>query len=219
LQITQTIRKNPRYLLYLICDIRGKPEDKRFVYAVSIHYLDYPKFPVMIFVFILLGLIVSLLIVSALMPKTYNVEKTIVIHKPAAEVKKQVGDLNAYALWNPWQQSEPASSKTITGSANTPGHKYAWHGKKIGIGSLTISGIDDRHIHFDLEFLKPWKSKAKDNWLFEQWGDGNETKVTWQNSGDLPWPMARLMGPMINKNLAHQFGLGLDNLKKLCEAQ
>jgi len=29
--------------------------------------------------------------------------------------------------------------------------------------------------------------------------------------------MARLMGPMINKNHDHQFGGGLDNLKKMCE--
>ena len=60
--------------------------------------------------------------------------------------------------------------------------------------------------------LKPWKAKAKDNWHFESWGDGNETKITWQNSGALPWPMARLMGPMIQKNLGHQFEQGLSNL-------
>ena len=71
--------------------------------------------------------------------------------------------------------------------------------------------------HFDLEFLKPWKSKAKDNWLFEAWGN-NETKVTWQNSGALPWPMASLMGPMIIKNLNFQFQQGLNNLKQMCEA-
>jgi hypothetical protein len=85
------------------------------------------------------------------------------------------------------------------------------------VGSLTINSIDNKHIHFDLEFLKPWKSRAKDNWLFEAWGDGSETKVTWQNSGNLPYPMARIMGPMINKNLNKQFEEGLGNLKKMCE--
>jgi hypothetical protein len=113
--------------------------------------------------------------------------------------------------------SRSCCKKTIIGLPNTPGHKYAWQGKKTGTGSLRINNLDEKHIHFDLEFLKPWKSKAKDNWLFEHWGDGG-TKVTWQNSGDLPWPIARLMGPMINKNLTHQFGIGLSNLKKLCES-
>ena len=171
----------------------------------------------MIFVYIFAGLIITLLIISALMPKTFNVEKTMVISRPVRQVMDRVGDLNYYSQWNPWQQSDPTATNTITGSPKTPGHKYAWVGKKVGVGSLTLNNLDDKHIHFDLEFLKPWKSKAKDNWLFESWGD-EETKVTWQNSGQLPWPMASLMGPMINKNLNKQFEQGLSNLKKMCEA-
>lgn len=171
----------------------------------------------MIVLYILLGLIVALLLGAFLMPKAYNVEKTIVITKPATEVMGKISDMNHYSHWNPWQQSDPTSKSTITGTPGSAGHKYAWVGKKTGVGSLTLNSIDDKHIHLDLEFLKPWKAKAKDNWLFEKWGDGSETKVTWQNSGELPWPMARLMGPMIAKNLNHQFGVGLNNLKKMCE--
>jgi len=171
----------------------------------------------MIIIYILLGLIVTLLVAAALMPRTYNVERSLVIQKPVNRVMEYVGNFNYYSQWNPWQQMEPNSNKNISGAPNTAGHKYEWQGKKIGIGSLTLNQIDDKHVHFDLVFLKPWKSKAKDNWSFEPWGDGNETKVTWQNSGELPWPMARLMGPMVNKNLNHQFGVGLDNLKKMCE--
>lgn len=171
----------------------------------------------MIVVYILLGLIVTLLIASALMPSTYNVEKSTVIKKPAGEVMACIGDLNRYRDWNPWAKMEPTAKSTITGSPLSPGHKYAWEGKKIGVGSLTFLSSDDKHIHYDLEFIKPWKAKAKDNWMFEPWGDGNETKVTWQNSGDLAWPIARLMGPMINKNLNHQFEQGLNNLKKMVE--
>ena len=169
----------------------------------------------MIVVYIFAALIIVLLVISALMPKVYQVEKNIVIKKPVLKIMDRIGNLNDYALWNPWQQSDPSAMKTITGSPNTPGHKYAWDGKKVGMGSLTLNHLDEKHIYFDLEFLKPWKSKAKDNWLFETLSDG-DTKVTWQNNGELPWPMARLMGPMINKNLRHQFGIGLENLKKLC---
>jgi hypothetical protein len=170
----------------------------------------------MIFIYIFAALIAIFLVIAAGMPKTYNIEKSVVISSNRSIVMNRVGNLNEYSLWNPWQQADPSAQKTITGTPNSPGHKYAWKGKKTGMGSLILTGLDEKHIHFDVEFLKPWKSKAKDNWLFEQWGTG-ETKVTWQNSGELPWPMARLMGPVINKNLSHQFGIGLDNLKKLCE--
>ena len=170
----------------------------------------------MIVVYIIIGLIALLLIISAMLPKSYNVEKSAIINKSVIDVMNRVGDLNYYRQWNPWQQMDPSAKSTITGTPKTPGHKYGWEGKKVGVGSLTLRDIDEKHIHFDLEFLKPWKSKAKDNWLFEPWGDG-ETKVTWQNSGNLPWPIARLMGPILNKNLNYQFEKGLNNLKKLCE--
>jgi hypothetical protein len=170
----------------------------------------------MIVVYIFAGLIIALLVISAMMPKTFNVEKTIVINRPVTEVMNRISDLNYYSQWNPWQQSDPTAKSTVTGSPKIPGHRYAWEGKKVGVGSLTLKNLDDKHIHFDLEFLKPWKSKAKDNWMFEAWGEG-ETKVTWQNSGQLPWPIASLMGPVINKTLNKQFEQGLNNLKKMCE--
>ena len=171
----------------------------------------------MIVLYILLTLIVVLLIAALVLPKSFHVEKTTIIMKPLPEVMDKVGNLNFYSQWNPWQQSDPTAKSTITGSPKTPGHKYAWEGKKVGVGALTMKAIDEKHIHFDLEFFKPWKSKAKDNWMFEPWGDGNETKVTWQNSGELPFPIARLMGPVITKQLNQQFEAGLENLKKMCE--
>ena len=168
----------------------------------------------MTFVLLFLALVVGILLIGAIMPSRYNVEKITFISKPVKDVMSKVGDLNYYASWNPWQQVDPSSTKTVTGTPQTQGHKYSWHGKKVGEGSLTINSVDKNHIHFDLEFLKPWKSHAKDNWLFEEWQNG-ETKVTWQNSGELPWPMARIMGPLINKNLNHQFEKGLRNIKKM----
>ena len=171
----------------------------------------------MIVVYIILGIIAFILIIAAFMPKGYNVEKSTIIKRSRNDVMNKVGDLNYYSQWNPWQQMDPTAKSTITGTPKTSGHKYAWEGKKVGVGSLTLNAIDDKHIHFLLEFFKPFKSKAKDNWLFERWGDGGETKVTWQNSGEFPWPIARLIGPKIVKDLNVQFVTGLNNLKKMCE--
>jgi hypothetical protein len=169
-----------------------------------------------IILYIFAALIIGLLVGAAWMPKTFNIEKSIVIEKPVALVMDHVADLNFYSQWNPWQQVDKTAVKTITGNPGTPGHKYEWNGKKVGHGYLTLNDLDNRHIHFDLQFLKPFKSTAKDNWLFEPWGD-NGTKITWQNSGNLPWPIARLVGPIMSKGLNQQFEKGLKNLKDLCE--
>ena len=187
------------------------------VYTAKLYSLIFiGPIPAVTFVLLFLALVAGVLLLAAFLPSRYKVKKVAIINKPVADVMNKVGDLNNYASWNPWQQMDPAASKVITGSPKSIGHKYSWHGKKIGMGSLTINSIDDTHIHFDLEFLKPWKSHAKDDWSFEKHNDW-ETSVTWHNSGDLPWPMARLMGPLINKNLNHQFEKGLNNLKKLIE--
>lgn len=172
----------------------------------------------MIVVYIVVGLIVLLLIIAALSPKRYNIEKSIIIGTPRNVVLDKVANLNYCKDWNPWQQTEPSAKAIISGTPKTPGHKFEWEGKKIGAGSLTIHDIDNKHVHFDLQFIRPWKAKSKDNWLFEDWG-ASETKVTWQNAGNLPYPIARLMWPMINKNLNQQFVAGLNNLKKLCESK
>lgn len=170
----------------------------------------------MAILYILIGLILALLLIAALLPREYNIEQTMIIHRPVNEVMDKVADLNYYSKWNPWQMMEPSAKYEISGVPKTPGHRYSWNGKKNGVGSLTLKGIDSKHVHFDLEFLKPWKSKAKDNWLFEHWGQA-DTKVTWQNRGDLPFPIARLMGPSLSKTLNRQFAEGLKNLQTLCE--
>ena len=170
----------------------------------------------MVALYIFIGILLVALVIALLSPPRYQIEKSIIIRSPQPEVMNKVADFNYYKQWNPWQQMEPTASAVITGAARTRGHRYEWNGKKVGAGSLTLRDIDHKHVHIDLEFIRPFKSKASDNWLFEEWGV-NETKVTWQNAGELPFPVARLMWPMIRKNLDKQFVQGLDNLKALSE--
>ncbi len=151
------------------------------------------------------------------MPGKYTIEKSIVINASPDRVYNNVADLNNYRDWNPWQKMEPGAKANISGTPKTPGHKFEWEGKKIGQGSLTIKALNPPYkADIELEFIKPWKSIASDNWTFEDLNNGS-TKVTWHNHGPLAYPMARLMGPVINKNLSHQFEQGLKNLKEMCE--
>lgn len=151
------------------------------------------------------------------MPAAYTIEKTIIINKPLEDVFTKVGNLQYYSQWNPWQKMDPEAEQTITGTPLQPGHQYSWKGKKIGIGSLTLKEINDKEIHFKLQFIKPFNSKANDDWRFEAISP-NETKAIWQNSGRFAWPSARLMGPMIMRGLHKQFDKGIANLKAMCEA-
>lgn len=164
----------------------------------------------------LVVVIVLLLIIALFLPDGYFIEKSAIIKKPCDFVMDKVADFQNHIQWNPWHPKSASKESAITGLAKRPGHKYSWKESKIGTGSLTLRDIDEKHVHFDLEFIKPVKTIARDNWLFEDWGTG-ETKVTWQNFGSLPYPVGRLIGYMMHKNLKAQVTEGLKNLKKFCE--
>lgn len=172
----------------------------------------------MLFLYIILGLILLPLLIALFMPSGYKVEKSILINAPIESVYKKIADLNYYREWNPWQKSEPDSTSSISGEPDTTGHRYSWEGKKIGIGSLTLvnrSPYDS--VHFDLQFIKPFKSQADDSWNFREEAGG--TRVVWRNQGQLPYPVGRLISPSLTKTLNRQFEEGLNNLKSLSESQ
>lgn len=170
----------------------------------------------MIVVYILLGLVATVLVVAALLPSAYRVSKSTTIARSPTEVYAKIADLNFYKQWNPWQKTDPGATSTITGSPDTIGHSYAWEGKKVGQGSLTVRKREPgQAVEFDLVFIKPFSSKADDLWTFAATEGG--TLVTWTNSGPLPYPMARLFGPILTKQLNVQFEAGLRDLKVLCE--
>lgn len=165
----------------------------------------------------LVGLIIlGVFIIPLFLPKSYEIEKSIVVNAPPEHCFGKVADLRAYRDWNPWSRAEPEAMQTFTGAPKTVGHSYSWSGARIGQGSLTVKKLDaPRAAELELAFIKPFRSVAADLWRFE--ADGAGTRVTWTNAGSLSYPVARLMGPFIAKNLNKQFEQGLVSLKELCE--
>jgi hypothetical protein len=165
--------------------------------------------------YILIFIMAVLLVFAALLPQSYNVEQAIIIRKALAEVRDIVADFNYYSRWAPLQLTEPDCFIEIRGLAKTAGHRCSWKGKKAGKGNVTIRAIDDRHIHFDLN-IDTWKLQTRDNWYFEEWGEG-ETKVTLQNNGNFSYPFARFLRRVMIRRLQEGIRNGLNNLKNLCE--
>jgi hypothetical protein len=165
-----------------------------------------------------LGIILVIAAVGVyFLPNQYNVSNSIEINKPVDVVYAQLNDFNRWHAWSPWAEKEPTAQTTIEGTPGAKGHKMSWDGKQLGAGSMTLSWADmNKTIHSDLEFLKPFKAKAKDQWDFEAVGD--KTKVTWTNSGGLAYPMGRLFGISVSKMMNEEQRHGLDNLKKYCES-
>lgn len=154
--------------------------------------------------------------VPLFLPKSYRIEKSIIVKASPQRCYDQVADLNQYAGWNPWRRLELEASYIIEGVPKTAGHRYAWDGKKVGTGSITVTKLaPPAAAELALEFVKPFRSKALDSWKFE--AEGDATRITWINEGALSYPVARLMGPFISKSLDRQFAQGLENIREICE--
>lgn len=166
---------------------------------------------------VVVGLIALALIVPVFLPGGYTVERSIEIAKPPAVVFEQVVDFNKWLTWNPWTEMEPTAKNEITGPVAAVGSKWAWDGKELGKGSLTIQEVEKDHsVHSKLVIIAPMASTADDHMRLEATANG--TKITWTNTGSLDYPLGRYVGLMIQGMLGPQYEKGLANLKRVTEA-
>nr|WKN39325.1 SRPBCC family protein [Tunicatimonas sp. TK19036] len=156
------------------------------------------------------------LLVALFLPSTYHVERSVVIQLPVEEVYPFVSNLNEWADWNPWTQTDPTVETTIIGSGHEIGSVWSWDGEKVGVGSLTIQELEpNKLMQSRLAFLKPQMFESDDIWTFEPINTG--TKVTWINEGKLSYPVDRLFGLFMDGMLGRDFERGLENLKHITE--
>lgn len=155
--------------------------------------------------------------VAAVLPGSYTVERSIEIESPPALVFTQVTDYNTWLEWSPWPKMDPAARQTVTGDPGTVGMTWAWTGEELGVGEMRIEALEtNRRLHSKLEFKATMQGLADDYVELEPLPDGG-TRVTWRNTGDLPYPLGRYFGLGVEGMLGPQYEEGLQSLKRLCE--
>lgn len=167
--------------------------------------------------YLLFGIIALVLIVAAILPSSYTVERSIEIARPPEVVYPLVADYNNWLKWSPWPKMDPEAKQSVTGTPGAVGHSWSWEGEKAGTGSITLAQLEEnRSVQSKLVFKEPMTSEADDYILLEPTATG--TKVTWRNSGNLPYPVGRFFGLGIEGMLGPQFEEGLAGIKSLAES-
>ncbi|WP_297089838.1 SRPBCC family protein [uncultured Draconibacterium sp.] len=144
------------------------------------------------------------------MPKTY-VEKSITINASTEKVKTIISDFNHWRHWSPWLILEPDATVKVT----KDGKKQEWDGKRIGSGEISVANEKETEINYDLLFLKPWKSKAKTDFIVEALTE-NSTRLTWSMHSTLPFFMF-WMKTMMERMIGMDYDRGLLMLKDYIE--
>jgi hypothetical protein len=169
--------------------------------------------------YILVGLVVLLFILSLIAPKTYHVFRSVEIAKPKSEVFNYLRSLKNMDDWSPWAKKDPNMEKKFTGTDGEVGSQSYWLGnKEVGEGEQEITKIvDGDRIEAELRFLKPFKSTSDCYTKVEDVGNGN-TKVTWGFKGTNKFPMTIFsLFKSMDSMVGPDFEEGMASLKEVLE--
>ena len=159
------------------------------------------------------------LVVVAMQPSTFRIERSATMAAPAADVFAQVNDFHKWEAWSPWAKLDPAAKNTFDGPASGVGAGFAWEGNdQVGVGRMTITESKPaERIAIKLEFLKPFASIAATEYTFK--GDGKQTTMTWAMTGEKNF-VSKMMCLFMNmdKMVGGQFETGLASIKGIVEA-
>lgn len=144
----------------------------------------------------------------------YHVERSIVINKPIQEVNNSLRNYKLWPNWSPWLIMEPDATLTYSDRQGQVGANYGWSGVLIGAGSMELEEVHDDRLKMQLNFVKPFKSKAEVGFLLETVDES--TKVTWSMDGHLPFFMFWMTGKM-KTFIGMDYERGLNMLKEYLE--
>jgi hypothetical protein len=169
----------------------------------------------MIAAYILVGLVLVLFISWLILPGKNCVYRSILVDAPMEKVFGEVNDLRCWEIWSPWFLVDPTQKIKYSIPSSGQGAFYQWEStnKMVDKGTLTLTEVDPgKRIVQELIFAK-WE-ETKSTMLFEQTTDG--IKVSWTMEVESRG-IGKLLGPVMKKNLARQFKLGLAGIKREAE--
>jgi len=171
-----------------------------------------------ILLYILIGLVLLIIVLAIIAPKSYDVSRSVQINKSLPEVFSYLKSLKNQDNWSPWAEKDPDMKKTFTGVDGEAGCISAWEGnKEVGSGEQEMMEvIENEIIRSQLRFLKPFKSTS-DAYLKVSTKDAG-TEVIWGFSGNNKFPISIMMLFMnMDKAVGKDFEQGLSKLKRLLE--
>ena len=165
-------------------------------------------------VLLIVAVVVALfLITAALAPKTFHVERKIVIHAPAEAVFSELNSFQKWALWSPWVLADSTIKNTYTGPEQGVGNKVSWTGK-MGPGTQEIKeSVESKYISTSLALgnFKPFEGR------YTLVTVDSGTEVTWAANGSIGFP-GNIFTLFLDKMMSPDFERALGNLKKQVES-
>lgn len=164
--------------------------------------------------------VVVFLVVVALQPSDFKVERSATMRAPAPAAFAQVNDFQNWRAWSPWEKVDPALKRQYEGPKAGTGAVYAWQGNKdVGEGRMTITeSRPGELVRIRLEFFKPFAATNTAEFSFKPSGDA--TAVTWTMTGQNNFvSKAICLFVDMDKMVGGMFEQGLAQMKSVVETK
>lgn len=165
------------------------------------------------------AVVVIFLVVVAMQPADFRIERSATMRAPAPAAFAQVNDFQKWQAWSPWENVDPALKRQYEGPTAGTGAVYAWQGNKdVGEGRMTITDSKPaERVRIKLEFFKPFAATNTAEFSFKPAGP-ESTAVTWTMTGQNNFlSKAICMFVNMDKMVGGMFEQGLTQMKTVVE--
>ena len=158
------------------------------------------------------------LVVGALLPSSYRVERSRVVRAPAEVVYAQVADLRRWSDWAPWHvERYPGAQWMFGGAARGTGAVRSWTGEAVGAGTLSLSSGDPTTGVAYAASLDGGRARVQGHISLASVEGG--TQVTWVDEGEVGGnPFVHYLVPLVRSRLGEDFERALEGLGRVVEA-
>jgi hypothetical protein len=167
----------------------------------------------------LVALVLVFVVIVALQPSEFRVERAATVAAAPATVFGQVNDLRKWDGWSPWAKLDPNAKITFEGPEAGQGAAMSWAGNdKVGEGKMTVvESKPDEAVKLKVDFVKPFEGTSNSEFSFKP--DGDKTAVTWTmtaHHGFLEKAFCLVMNG--KKMVGDDMQKGLQQLKSVAES-
>jgi uncharacterized protein YndB with AHSA1/START domain len=127
----------------------------------------------------LAAIVLIFVVVVALQPSEFQMERSTTIAAPQADVFAQVNDFHKWEAWSPWAKLDPNAKVTFEGPPEGEGTVMTWSGNsQVGEGKMTLTeSRPSELVKTRVDMVKPFAGTSTSEFSFKPKGD--ETAVTW----------------------------------------
>ncbi len=166
-------------------------------------------------------IVVAVVTVSFLSPKTY-MERSITVNAPPASVLEEFSNFRKFNAWSPWSKMDPQAKYTFEGPESGVGAKMSWDGTESGKGSQeTVAYEPGRRVKNLMKF-EMMEGAMFSEIFVEAVPEG--TKVTWtydqdvSGTGPMNAAIGKFFGLTMEGMMGPQYEDGLKAMKTIAEA-